>query len=73
MFRITLLNVGSDMVNKDFVSHVDTLAEVEVVAKNAVEKCLYAGMADFIEQPEGEYLVYCDTHCAGSVTITKLN
>jgi len=73
MYKIAMVNMGSDMVTKDFTINVDG----EFVALIAAsERCLKVlGYTDFIFMCRGigEYEVRRGMVLVGSLTITKLS
>jgi len=73
MFRISLQNVGLDMVTRDETVYVDTLDEAMIFAKSLIQGIL--GYTDFTVLPMDKQL-YSITHHetpVGSFEITKLN
>jgi len=73
MFKISLQNVGSNMVTKDVTAHVDTLYEAVIYTKGLIEGIL--GYKDFTLLPRDSdsYTISHNETLVGSFEITKLN
>ena len=73
MFKVTLKNVGRDMVNRDFVVHSNDMNEVVAKTFKACGDILgrYNEFRFKVEDEEINIVVH--TIVVGSVTITKFN
>jgi len=73
MYKISLRNVGSDMVTRDETVYVDTFDEAMIFAKSLIQVIL--GYTDFTVLPMDEQ-AYSITHhetLVGSFSIVTLN
>ena len=73
MFKVVLKNVGSDMVNKEFVVHCRDINVVSHQAFKACKDILGYGSGVLFKVVGEEILITRDDITVGSLSITKLN
>lgn len=73
MFNVKLVDIGGDGLVVDINSHYETLAEVEIMARNAISEHL--GMADvqLVYDDELVYSVWCNGCEIGIVVVKSVN
>jgi len=72
MFRISLHNIGVDMVTKDIIAAVDTRVKAASFAFQEVLNCIGGDTSEIQFRCKDVYEVYRAGNCVGSIEIVKL-
>ena len=73
MFNIKLVDIGGDGLVVDIDSHLETLAEVELCAKQTINEHLHITNTELIYTDELVYSVYVNGREIGLVVVKSVN